>query len=112
MQSVGLAVQVPLEHLLIEGSPSPKRKGQADARVAHDGLPWIVNPLGAVLADVSTKTEVGRKRRARRSRANQSVPLISFSPRTNAMKPTKSGKKVAAKSRLPTAKAAKKWPHA
>jgi hypothetical protein len=112
MQPVGLAVQVPLEHLLIEGSPSPKRKGQEDARVAHEGLPWIVNPLGAVLADVSTKRGVGRKRRARKSRAKQSVPLISFSQRANGIKPTKSGKKVAAKSRLPTTKAAKKWPHA
>lgn len=112
MQPVGLAVQVPLEHLLSEGSPSPKRKGQEDARVAHDGLPWIVNPLGAVLADVSTKRGVGRKRRARKSRAKQSVPLISFSQRANGMKPTKSGKKVAAKSRLPTTRAAKKWPHA
>ena len=95
-----------------EGRNSPAAQWLRDNADLAVGLPWIVNPLGAVLADVSTKRGVGRKRRARKSRANQSAPLISFSQRTNGMKPTKSGKKVAAKSRLPTAKAAKKWPHA
>ncbi len=51
MQQVGLAVQMPFEYLLGEGSPLPSRKGQSQCAIAHDDEPWIVNPLGAVLAD-------------------------------------------------------------
>ena len=112
MQQVGLAVQVPLDYLLSENKSLPKRKTKDDARFASAGLPWIVNPLGALLADVVMKEEGTRKRRLRKNRPKPRDTTIAMPPTAGRNKSKKPSKKATPKGRLPGTKAAKKWPRA
>lgn len=118
MQQVGLAVQLPLDHLLKAGDPPPKRKGNAVDLVAHDGLPWIVNPLGAALAQVGSAVTT---KKARESGKLEQLRTVSSTPtpRSTTRKVTRHKRGAAKKPRkleLPRErslpKAAKKWPRA
>lgn len=119
MQQVGLAIQVPFDHLLAEGSPPPTRKRKGHMVFPHDGLPWIVNPLGtALIQPVATHTDtVPRGRAKRRPKAmtvdGAPVPRGTESETTKQRRGAepKPVKRQATRERsLP--KAAKKWPRA
>jgi hypothetical protein len=116
MQQVGLAVQVPLDYLLSESGSLPKRKKKDDALFSPDGLPWLVNPLGAVLAEEAMNKEAGQPRKDRKSRVKQRdavIPMPQRAGKKSAKKACKkASKKAARKDRLPVTKAAKKWPRA
>jgi hypothetical protein len=120
MQQVGLAVQLPLDHLLKAGDPPPKRKGNAVDLVAHDGLPWIVNPLGAALIQLGSAVTKKKPRGRRPGKRRQTKTVSSTpTPRSTTRKVTRQKRRAAKKPRklepprersIP--KAAKKWPRA
>lgn len=99
MQLVGLAVQVPWEFLLEPTGKLPRRKtaqgfGQG-LSFAPDGLPWVVNPLGSVLAEVPPASAEKASQTARRQ------PSVGRKTTKQRPSPVKT-------QRLP--KAAKRWP--
>jgi hypothetical protein len=50
MQQLGLAIQAPWDYIAGRKPDVPTRKGKKGVAFEHKGLPWLVNPLGAVLA--------------------------------------------------------------
>jgi hypothetical protein len=107
MQQAGLAVQVPLTHLVDGGSrPKRKRKQKGKAVFAADGLPWIVNPLGAVLAEHGDATEAGQVRKRKPRKNAKTEARETRQTRTVRLDKSKHKRSSVA------AKAAKKWPRA
>lgn len=49
MQQLGLAIQAPWDYIYGRKPRVPVRRGQKGVVFEHKGLPWLVNPLGAVL---------------------------------------------------------------
>lgn len=119
MQQSGLAVQFPFDYMLGEGSPPPKRKPKGTSLYAHDGLPWIVNPLGTVLATSEVAASGKRMRASRGGRRATRGESAATGRRTTLRKVVKRSRSTSAKPNTPKAprpasqpKAAKKWPRA
>lgn len=120
MQQVGLAVQIPFDYLLGDASPPPRRRGQSQPAIAHDGEPWIVNPLGAVMADpgparVSKPAQMqAGKRRPKLKVADTSATPAGTAENSGKRKPggIAKPKKQRPPSKRSLPKAAKKWPRA
>ncbi len=68
MQRVGLAVQLPFNRLVGNGKPSSRAQLHELTPMDGENTPWIVNPLGAVLA-VERQTTAGRQRRSRHGKS-------------------------------------------
>jgi hypothetical protein len=110
LQQVGLAVQVPFDYLLSKQDALPKRRRRDSTAFAHDGLPWIVNPLGAVLTQyAAVKPKRGRGGRRRATKVKEAM-----AGRITAKTATKQKSRTSAKPHRTSAlsKAAKKWPRA
>lgn len=120
MQHAGLAVQVPFGFFLGDANAPPSRKGQSEPAIAHDGEKWIVNPLGAVLADLrpaDASKPAGvqsGKRQPKLKVADVSAPRGGAAKNLEKRKPGGIAKpkqpRPPSKRSLP--KAAKKWPRA
>lgn len=119
MQQIGLAVQFPFDYMLGEGSPPQKRKPKGTSLYAHDGLPWIVNPLGTVLATSEVAASGKRMRAARGGQRATRGESAATGRRPTLKKVVKRSRSTSAKPNRPKAprpaslpKAAKKWPRA
>jgi hypothetical protein len=110
LQQVGLAAQVPFDYLLSKQDALPKRRRRDATVFAHDGLPWIVSPLGAVLTQyAAVKPKRGRGGRRRATKVKEAT-----AGRITAKTATKQKSRTSAKPHRTSAlpKAAKKWPRA
>ena len=117
MQQVGLAVQVPFEYLLGEADSPPVRKGKSQSALAHDGLPWLVNPLGAVLAEPGAAKAVGVQPEEPQMKATPALGSTATRGTTSKGSSRKQVRKSKSAKRQPPGKrllpkAAKKWPRA
>lgn len=120
MQQVGLAVQIPFDYLLGDASRPPRPRGQSQSAIAHDGEPWIVNPLGAVMADPGPARESkpaqvqAGKRQPKLKVAGTSATPVGTARNSGKRNPgdIAKPKKRRPPSKRSLPKAAKKWPRA